>query len=118
MGRGSSTRRGGGRKVRALPRKFVFLGFRREDSGMSGILPGCPAQWGCSKTLCKKVRVHFLGRQHPSPNVKTLCSFEPQIWPEIMTSRDAESTCFKGSMTSCDVINFGHLNLGRKDHIT
>ena len=26
MGWGSSTRRGGGRKVRARPRKFVFLG--------------------------------------------------------------------------------------------
>ena len=26
---------GGGRKVRALPRKFVFLGFRREELGMS-----------------------------------------------------------------------------------
>ena len=35
MGWGSSTRRGGGRKVRALPRKFVFLGFRRDESGMS-----------------------------------------------------------------------------------
>ena len=35
MGWGSSTRMGGGRKVRALPRKFVFLGFRREELGMS-----------------------------------------------------------------------------------
>ena len=35
-----------------------------------------------------------LGSQHPSPNVKTLCNFEPQIWPEMITSRDAESTCF------------------------
>ena len=34
---------GGGRKVRALPRKFVFLGFRREEPEMSrGNLPGCP----------------------------------------------------------------------------
>ena len=48
-----------------------------------------------------------LGSQHPSPNVKTFCNFEPQIWPEIITSRDAESTCFKGSRTSCDVIIFG-----------
>ena len=37
---------------------------------------------------------------------KTLCNFEPQIWPEMITSRDAESTCFKGSRTSCDVIIF------------
>ena len=35
MGWGSSTRRGGGQKVSAFPRKFVFLGFRREESGMS-----------------------------------------------------------------------------------
>ena len=27
-----------------------------------------------------------LGSQHPSPNVKTLCKFEPQIWPEIITT--------------------------------
>ena len=47
-----------------------------------------------------------MGSQHPSPNVKTLCNFEPQIWPEIITSRDAERTCFKGSRTSCDVIIF------------
>ena len=57
-----------------------------------------------------------MGSQHPSPNVKTLCNFEPQIWPEIITSRDAESTCFKGSRTSCDVIIFAFFgpNFGRK----
>ena len=32
--------------------------------------------------------------------VPDFCNFEPQIWPEIITSRDAESTCFKGSRTS------------------
>ena len=26
--------------------------------------------------------------RHPSPNVKTFCNFEPQIWLEIITSRD------------------------------
>ena len=58
-----------------------------------------------------------MGSQHLSPHVKTLCNFEPQIWPDMITSRDAESTCFKGSRTSCDVINFGHLfwpNFGQK----
>ena len=57
-----------------------------------------------------------MGSQHPSPNVKTLCNFEPQIWPEIITSRDAKSACFKGSRTSCDVIDFGFFwqNFGRK----
>ena len=62
-----------------------------------------------------------MGSQHPSPNVKTLCNFEPQIWPEIITSRDAESTCFKGSRTSCDVIIFGGFFgqvLAEKDHVT
>ena len=54
--------------------------------------------------------------QNPSPNAKTLCNFEPQIWPEIITSRDTESTCSEGSRTSCDVIIVGVFgaNLGRK----
>ena len=33
--------------------------------------------------------------------MKNLGTFEPQIWLEIITSRDAKSTCFKGSQTSC-----------------
>ena len=49
----------------------------------------------------------ILGSQHPSPNVKTFCKFEPQIWLEFITSRDAKSACFKGSRTSCREINFG-----------
>ena len=36
-----------------------------------------------------------MGSQHPSPNVKTLSNFEPQIWPGIIISRDAQSVCFK-----------------------
>ena len=60
MGWGSSTRRGGGRKVRALPRKFVFLGFRREESGMSPeFCLDVPDPWGCSKSLCKKSSCAF-----------------------------------------------------------
>ena len=56
----SSTRRGGGQKIRALPRKFVFLGFRREASGMSQeFCRDVPDPWGCSKSLCQKVRAHF-----------------------------------------------------------
>ena len=35
-----------------------------------------------------------MGSQHPSPDVKTFCKFEPQIWLEIITSRDAKSACF------------------------
>ena len=55
MGWGSSTRRGGGQKVRALPRKFVFLGFRREESwDVPGILPGCPGPLGVFKKFVQK----------------------------------------------------------------
>ena len=67
------------------------------------------------------VRNTILGSQHPSPNVKTFCKFEPQIWLEIITSRDAKSACFKGSRTSCREIIFGifwRQILARKDHIT
>ena len=58
----------------------------------------------------------FMGSQHPSPNVKTFCNFEPQIWLEIITSRDAKSACFKGSRTSCREIIFGIFwpNFGHK----
>ena len=35
MGVGTSTRRGGGRKVLSLPQKSVFLGFRGRELGMS-----------------------------------------------------------------------------------
>ena len=30
-----------------------------------------------------------MGSHNPSPNVKILCNFEPQIWRESITSRDA-----------------------------
>ena len=52
MGWGSSTRRGGGRKLRARPRNFVFLGFRREESGIR--TPG-----GVQKVCAKKLRALF-----------------------------------------------------------
>ena len=42
-----------------------------------------------------------LDSQHPSPNVKTPCNFEPKIWLKMITSRDVKSACFKGSKTSC-----------------
>ena len=63
----------------------------------------------------------FMVGQHPSPNVKTICNFEPQIWPEPITSCNAEGTCFKGSRTSCEVIFFWRFLVqvsARKDHIT
>ena len=57
-----------------------------------------------------------MGTQHPSPNVKFFCKFEPQIWLEIITSRDAKSACFKGSRTSCRETIFGIFwpNFGQK----
>ena len=69
MGWGSSTRRGGGRKVRALPRKFVFLGFRREECGMSReFCRDVPDPCGCSRTLCKKSScAFFVPYPLPSP---------------------------------------------------
>ena len=70
MGWGSSTRRGGGRKVRALPRKFVFLGFLTEESGMSReFCRDVPDRWGCSKSLCKK---KFVRISHSLLNVSPI----------------------------------------------
>ena len=46
---------GGGQKVRALPREFIFLGFGREELGMSRQFGrDVPDFWGSSKSLCKK----------------------------------------------------------------
>ena len=60
MGWASSTRRGGGQKLRALPRKFVFLGFRREEPGTSReFCQDVPDPWGCSKSLCLKSSCAF-----------------------------------------------------------
>ena len=60
VGWGSSTPRGGGQKVRALPRKFVFLGSRREESGMSReFCRDVPDPWGVQRVCAKEVRAHF-----------------------------------------------------------
>ena len=63
--------------------------------------------------------MNYLGREHPSANVKTLCNFEPQIWLEIITSRDAKRACFKGSRLLCNMINvvfFGKVWQKRSHH--
>ena len=61
MGWGSSTRRGGGRKVRALPRKFVFLGFGRDEPGMSReFCRDVPDPGDVRKACAKKVCAHVL----------------------------------------------------------
>ena len=60
MGWGSSTRRGGGRKLRARPRNFVFLGFRipwvskRGIRDVPEILPGCPGPLAVFKKFVQK----------------------------------------------------------------
>ena len=61
MGWGSSTRRGGGRKVRALLRKVCLpCVSKRGMWDVPGILPGCPGPLGVFKKLVqKKVRAHF-----------------------------------------------------------
>ena len=51
-----------------------------------------------------------MGSQHPSPNVKTLCNFETQIWLEIVTSRDAKSACFNWEQKK-KPINRKHINI-------
>ena len=86
--------------------------------------------WPCSCRPFPPLRIRFspppptpefltgMGSQHPSPNVKTFCNFEAQIWLEIITSRMrcAKSACFKGSRTSCREIIFGIFwpNFGQK----
>ena len=61
-----------------------------------------------------------LGSQHPSPDVQDPLRVRAAIWLKFITSRDAQSTCFKDSRTSCDVIMFGDLwpFFAGKDHIT
>ena len=55
MGWGSSTRRGGGRKLRALTRKFNSLPWVSKGGILDGleVLPGCPGPLGVFKSLCK-----------------------------------------------------------------
>ena len=60
MGWGSSTRRGGGRKVRALPRNFATLGFEERNLGCPGNFAGMSRIPGGVQKMCaKKVRAHF-----------------------------------------------------------
>ena len=67
-------------------------------------------------------RNHYaiMGSQHPSPNVKTLCNFETQIWLEIIASRDAKSACWKVRGRHVERYSLASLGqiLVRKDHIT
>ena len=51
MGWGSSTGRGGGRKLRALLETLSSLGFEERNLGCPGILPGCPGPLAVFKKL-------------------------------------------------------------------
>ena len=80
---------------------FVFIGFfscPKED--WPDDVKGC-RQGKMLKDVLKgrRYRVSLMRSRHPSPNVKTLWNFEPKFWPEMITSRDAESACLKGSRT-------------------
>ena len=99
MGWGSSTRRGGGRKLRARPRNFVFLGFRREESGMSReFCRDVPDPWRCSKSLCKKTSQF---RAPPCISKQFHESFE--IWPMLlrMEPRDGPIRNFHEKYQKC-----------------
>ena len=53
----------------------------------------------CQRTLTEMLTTR-MGNQHLSLNHQakvTLWNFEPQIWLETITSRDAKSACCKGS---------------------
>ena len=86
MGWGSSTRRGGGQKVRALPRKFVFLGCRREGcTGNFAVMSWTPG--GVQKVCAKQVCAHF-----PFPemrHVATRLLIDTKSW-SICTSDDVK----------------------------
>ena len=76
MGWGSSTRRGGDRKVRALPRKFVFLGFGREESGMSReFCRSVPDPWSVHLRIGNGVGKQGYGNRPPIDDRKPIRKF-------------------------------------------
>ena len=59
------------------PRKFVFLGFRKEESGMSReFCRDVPDPWGCSKSLCKRsLCAFFVPHFCPTPYPNSILWF-------------------------------------------
>ena len=57
MGWGSSTRRGGGRKVCALPRSLSSLGFEERNLGCVGNFAGMSWTLGGVQKVCAKKRL-------------------------------------------------------------
>ena len=73
MGWGSSSRRGGGQKLRALPRKFVFLGFEERNLGCPGNFAGMSrTPWGVQKFVLKKFVRIFCSLFLLLPNTRLL----------------------------------------------
>ena len=101
---------------------FLALSWSTTTRTLFGITWGTASSWEETPSQAggynevTKSKAGSMGSQHPSPNVKTFCNFERQIWLEIITSRDAESACFKGSRTSCREIFFSIFgaNFGQK----
>ena len=74
-----------------------LLGSRLVEICIQGLDSPHPILEGCERRTHKgytEKKRTAMGNQRPSPNVKTLCNCEPQIWPEIITSRDAKSFGF------------------------
>ena len=118
MGWGSSTRRGGGRKVRARPRKFVFLGFPREESGMSRkFCRDVPDPRGCSKSLCKKRLVCMLHSLTASAQEEQHQeSIDAQNMEDPTTSRNLLRTNNKRSIQPRPPLSSGkekHININK-----
>ena len=85
MGRGSSARRGGGRKVRSLSRKFVVLGFRGEGTwDVSGIWLGSPRPLAISKVCAEKVCVQL------SAPVLGVCQKADSKWEKLVSAISCE----------------------------
>ena len=105
MGWGSFTHRGGGRKVRALPRKFVFLGFRTGIWDVPGILLGCPGPLGVFKKFVQKKFVR-ISRSLIISNMELLRQGRAVLlWPysastelpdSMHTGSGARQHCFPG----------------------
>ena len=69
MGWGSSTARGGGRKVRALPLNLPSLGLEARHLGCPGNVAGMSrTPGGVQKVRAKKVRAHFSFPKSPGGN--------------------------------------------------
>ena len=99
MGWGSSARRGCGRKVRAFPRMFVFLGFRtRRNLGCPGNFAGMSRTPGGVQKACakKKVRAHFSFPKTGKTELSTTTSLDRILANLAKAMVDMIFLCFPG----------------------